>query len=108
MPPIEALHSVRERVERALAEIPDPELGIDIFNLGLIGEIDIGPDGVVRVEYTLTRLGCPAAPFIHEAIVRNVGSLAGVTGVDAELVMHPPWTPERMSDDARTALLGGL
>lgn len=108
MPPDEAPHSLRERVEHALAEIPDPELGIDIFNLGLIGAIGIGADGGVHVEYTLTRLGCPAAPLIHEAIVRNVESLEGVTAVDAEFVMYPPWTPERMSDDARTALMGGL
>jgi len=108
MPHDELPLSLRVRIEDALASIPDPELGIDIYNLGLIGDIGIGDDGSVRVEYTLTRLGCPAAPFLHEAIVRNVASLAGVTAVDAELVMHPPWTPERMSEDARTALLGGV
>jgi metal-sulfur cluster biosynthetic enzyme len=100
--------SLRERIHDALASIPDPELGIDILNLGLINGVQLSHDGRVRVEYTLTRLGCPAAPLLHDAIMRRVADLPGVRGVEAELVMYPPWTPERMSENARAELLGTL
>jgi len=100
--------AIRDNVAEALATIPDPEIGIDIVSLGLIDSIEPATDGSVHVRYTLTRMGCPAAPLIQEAIVRRAAGVAGVGTVTAELVMDPPWTPERMSDAARLQLTGGL
>jgi metal-sulfur cluster biosynthetic enzyme len=102
---VDAGAPLAHRVEAALASIPDPELGIDIYNLGLIGDIQID-GGHVRVEYTLTRLGCPAAPLLREAILLRVSEVEGVESVEAELVFHPAWTPERMSGEARAQLFG--
>jgi metal-sulfur cluster biosynthetic enzyme len=97
---------LRGRIDEALATIPDPELGVDILALGLIDGVEVGDGGEVRVRYTLTRLGCPAAPMLHEAIERRVAAVPGVESAAAELVWSPPWTPERMSEEARAELLG--
>jgi metal-sulfur cluster biosynthetic enzyme len=102
-PPFPPRH---ETILAALASIPDPELGLDIVSLGLISDVHVSNGGAVRIQYTLTRLGCPAAPMFHEAIVRRVAEVQGVQSVEAELVMFPPWTPERMSAEARTELMG--
>jgi len=97
---------LRVQVEGALQSIPDPELGIDILNLGLIQDILIDADANVCVQYGLTRLGCPAAPLLHEAIIRTVNKVPGVRAATAEFVLDPPWTPDRMSTSARFDLLG--
>jgi metal-sulfur cluster biosynthetic enzyme len=93
----------REEVIDALRLVEDPELGMDIVELGLWEDVEIeGPK--VTVRYTLTSMGCPVGPMIQEEIVRVVSDVPGVEEVDAELSWDTPWTPERMSDDAKFIL----
>ena len=92
-----------EDVVEALRQVEDPELGMDIVELGLPGEVEVeGPK--VNVTYTLTSMACPVGPMIAEDIDRVVREVPGVEDVEAELTFDPPWTPERMSDDAKFIL----
>jgi metal-sulfur cluster biosynthetic enzyme len=93
----------REDVIDALRVVEDPELGMDIVELGLFYEAEIdGPN--VHVTYSLTSLGCPVGPMIEQQIYEAVKSVPGVEAVEAELTWDPPWSPERMSDDAKFIL----
>jgi metal-sulfur cluster biosynthetic enzyme len=87
----------------ALSNVIDPELGLDFVELGLIYGVEVG-DGEVHVTFTLTTPGCPIGPQVTEQIEEFVGELEGVRMVDSELVFMPPWSPERMSEDAKFAL----
>ncbi|MGH3002391.1 MAG: metal-sulfur cluster assembly factor [Gaiellaceae bacterium] len=92
-----------DEVVEALRQVEDPELGMDIVELGLFYDAEVdGPK--VRVTYSLTSMGCPAGQMIQEDIDRAVGELPGVESVESELTFDPPWTPERMSDDAKFIL----
>ena len=88
----------REKIEAALKEVIDPEIGINILDLGFIYGIEIN-DGQVKIKMTLTSPMCPLGGLIIEDIKKRVGSLEGVTAVDVELVFDPPWTPEKMHRD---------
>jgi metal-sulfur cluster biosynthetic enzyme len=93
----------KEAVVEALRRVEDPELGMDIVELGLMYDVEIeGPR--VKVLYSLTSLGCPAGPLIQEQIDEVTRSVPGVEEVETELTWDPPWTPERMSDDAKFIL----
>ena len=93
----------REEVLEALKQVEDPELGMDIVELGLLYDAEIeGPK--VKVIHSLTSMGCPAGPMIQEDIHRVVAELPGVEDVEIELTWDPPWTPERMSEDAKFIL----
>ena len=93
----------REEVVDALRVVEDPELGMDIVELGLLYDVEVeGPD--VRVEYTLTSLGCPVGPMIEQQIRETVEGMPGVGNVETELTWDPPWSPEKMSDDAKFVL----
>ena len=93
----------QEEVVEALRGVEDPELGMDIVELGLFYEAEIeGPN--VKVQYTLTSMGCPAGAMIQEDIERVVREIPGVETVSSELTFEPPWSPERMSDDAKFIL----
>jgi metal-sulfur cluster biosynthetic enzyme len=94
----------REEVFEALHQVEDPELGMDIVELGLVYDVEIeGPK--VKVTHTLTSMGCPAGPMIQEDIDSAVRSnFETVEKVELELTWDPPWTPERMSDDAKFIL----
>jgi metal-sulfur cluster biosynthetic enzyme len=93
-----------EEVNDALREVIDPELGLDFVELGLIYDVDITEAGNVKVTYTLTTPGCPIGPQVEEQVVEFVGEIEGVVSVDTELVFSPPWSPDKMSDDAKFAL----
>jgi metal-sulfur cluster biosynthetic enzyme len=92
-----------DEVEEALTNVIDPELGLDFVELGLIYGIEVNA-GDVHVTYTLTTPGCPIGPMVAGQIEEFVSELEGVTSVESELVFTPPWTPDRMSEDAKFAL----
>jgi metal-sulfur cluster biosynthetic enzyme len=87
----------------ALSNVIDPELGLDFVELGLIYGVEID-DGNVHVTFTLTTPGCPIGPQVTEQIDEFVGELEGVKMVDCEMVFTPPWSPDKMSEDAKFAL----
>jgi len=90
-------------VQEALSNVIDPELGLDFVELGLIYEIEID-GGDVHVTFTLTAPGCPIGPEVSEQIEEFVSELDGVESVRSTMVFTPPWTPDRMSEDAKFAL----
>ncbi len=92
-----------EQVEEALANVIDPELGLDFMELGLVYGVELD-DGEVYVTYTLTTPGCPIGPQVDEQMREFVGELDGVAAVHPQLVFTPPWTPEMMSEEAKFAL----
>jgi len=92
-----------EEVVNALHTVEDPELGMDIVELGLFYDAEIDGDRV-KVIHSLTSMGCPAGPMIQEGIADAVRSVDGVGDVEVELTFDPPWTPDRMSDDAKFIL----
>jgi metal-sulfur cluster biosynthetic enzyme len=92
-----------EDVEAALTNVIDPELGLDFVELGLIYGIEVD-GGQVHVTFSLTSPGCPIGPQVSEQIEEFVGELEGVESVESSMVFSPPWTPERMSEDAKFAL----
>ena len=94
----------KKQVEKALDTIPDPELGISIFQLGLIYGVEVDNKGNVRIIMTLTTIGCPLFDQIREPIVEAIGNLKGVKTVDVELTFEPPWTPDTMSEEAKIKL----
>jgi metal-sulfur cluster biosynthetic enzyme len=95
--------ATREEVVEALRQVEDPELGMDIVDLGLMYDVEVeGPK--VKVVYTLTSMGCPVGPMIDEQIGQVTRELAGVEEVETELTWDPPWSPEKMSDDAKFIL----
>jgi metal-sulfur cluster biosynthetic enzyme len=93
-----------EQVREALRQVVDPELGINIVDLGLVYEVDVSDQGVVQIEYTLTTMGCPIGPMIEHQMQSFLENVPGVTSVEAEMVLRPPWTPEMMSEEAKAAL----
>jgi metal-sulfur cluster biosynthetic enzyme len=97
------MSTTRDDVVEALRQVEDPELGMDIVELGLFYDAAV-EDATVKVTYSLTSIGCPVGPMIQEDIERVVSELPGVENVEAELTWDPPWSPERMSDDAKFIL----
>jgi metal-sulfur cluster biosynthetic enzyme len=95
---------IKEQVTQALMTVNDPELGIDIVNLGLVYEVDVSDSNDVRVEFTLTTMGCPIGPMIDEQIKDVTQYIEGIGEVTTEMVMYPPWSPEKMTPLARSAL----
>jgi FeS assembly SUF system protein len=93
-----------DAVIAALKTVFDPEIPVDIYELGLIYAIEIGEDGAVKVEMTLTAPACPAAQELPRQVEEALRAIPGVTAATAEVVWDPPWDPSRMSEDARLAL----
>jgi FeS assembly SUF system protein len=91
-------------VEEALKSVHDPEIPVNIYDLGLIYDIDRRANGDVYITMSLTAPGCPVAGEMPGQVARAVAAADGVGDVSVELVWDPPWSPERMSDDARLAL----
>jgi metal-sulfur cluster biosynthetic enzyme len=92
-----------DEVLEALTNVIDPELGLDFVELGLVYEVEI-EDDTVTVVFTLTSPGCPIGPQVSEQMIEFVGELDGVGEVVPRMVFTPPWTPEKMSEDAKFAL----
>ena len=92
-----------DEVEEALANVIDPELGLDFVELGLVYGIEVD-DAEVNIEFTLTSPGCPIGPQVSDQMKEFVGELDGVEQVNVHMTFTPPWTPDRMSEDAKFAL----
>ena len=101
-PPIQPVSE--DAVISAISTVFDPEIPVDIYQLGLIYAIEIGDDGKVKVEMTLTTPSCPSAQELPNQVDEAVRALDGVSEVLVEVVWDPPWDHSRMSEDARLAL----
>ena len=93
-----------DTIRKALRAVKDPELNLNIIDLGLVYDIETGDDGDVRVKMTLTSPGCPAGGEILQGVREVTSDLEGVRSVDVELVWEPYWTPERMDPRVRAFL----
>jgi metal-sulfur cluster biosynthetic enzyme len=93
----------RDEIVEALRQVEDPELGMDIVDLGLFYDAEI-EGSKVKIIHSLTSMGCPAGPMIQEDIHSVVAALPDVEDVEIELTWDPPWTPDKMSDDAKFIL----
>jgi len=92
-----------DEVTEALTNVIDPELGLDFVELGLVYEVEVD-DGEVDITFTLTTPGCPIGPQVTEQMIEFVSEVPGVETVNPHMVFTPPWTPDRMSEDAKFAL----
>lgn len=98
------IDDIKERILTALESVIDPELGIDIVNLGLVYEIDLDKEGLCTVKMTLTTMGCPLADVLTDQIHQALKDVPEVEKSEVELVWYPAWTTERMSRYARISL----
>lgn len=95
---------LEERIVMALKTVFDPEIPVDIYELGLIYGIDISPENDVTVRMTLTSPSCPAAEQIPPEVEQKVSSVAGVKSAKAEIVWEPMWTKDMMTEVAKLSL----
>lgn len=95
---------MKDEVMEALETVEDPELHIDIVNLGLVYGVDIDDEGNSTITMTLTSMGCPLAGMINEMVTTAVKSVEGIKEVEVNIVWNPPWGKERMSRYAKMAL----
>jgi FeS assembly SUF system protein len=102
--PTEPGGAVYEGVIAALKDIYDPEIPVNIYELGLIYGVEVGADGHTVVNMTLTTPHCPVAESMPMEVELRVGAVPGVGTVDVNLVWDPPWDPGKMSDEARLEL----
>lgn len=93
-----------ELARKALRAVKDPELGLNVIDIGLIYDVAVADDGAAKVTMTLTSPGCPSGAEIMEDVRRTLADLDGITAVDVELVWEPYWTPERMDPRVRAFL----
>ncbi len=103
-PASEANGDVKEAVIEALKSIYDPEIPVDIYELGLIYDVEISEDGDALVTMTLTTPHCPVAESLPNEVELRVLSVPGVRDAEVKLVWDPPWDPSKMSDEARLEL----
>jgi FeS assembly SUF system protein len=96
--------ATEEEVLESLRQIVDPEIGINIVDLGLVYETSIDDNGLVAITMTLTSPGCPLSGYIGTAVESAVTDLEGVKEVDVDIVWSPPWNPSMMSEDAKLEL----
>ncbi len=96
--------TIEREVVAALRTCYDPEIPVDIYELGLIYGVTVSPQGAVHVRMTLTAAGCPAAQELPAEVEQKVRGVPGVTDAHVEVVFDPPWDPSRMSDAARLKL----
>ncbi|QBK30846.1 SUF system Fe-S cluster assembly protein [Roseitalea porphyridii] len=102
--PREELARLTDDIVAALKTVYDPEIPADIYELGLIYRVDIEDDRTVKVEMTLTAPGCPVAGEMPGWVENAVRTVEGVMDVEVEMTFDPPWTPDRMSEEAQIAV----
>jgi metal-sulfur cluster biosynthetic enzyme len=93
-----------DEVLEALKSVIDPELGINIVDLGLVYVVDVAESGDVDIQYTLTTMGCPIGPLIEDQMRAFLAPVPGIGEVRPEMVLRPAWSPEMMSEEAKAAL----
>ena len=96
--------ALRQRVVEALKQVYDPEIPVNIYDLGLIYQIDIGDDGAIAIDMTLTTPGCPVAETFPGMVEYEVSQVEGVKSAAVEIVWDPPWTQDRMTEAAKLEL----
>jgi metal-sulfur cluster biosynthetic enzyme len=96
--------TTEDRIRQALTQVYDPELGINIIDLGLVYDVDVHDNGDVDIRYSLTTMGCPIGPLIEDQMRAFLAPIEGIGDVRPELVFRPAWSPEMMSDEAKAAL----
>lgn len=95
---------IEQDIVRVLKNVYDPEIPVNIYDLGLIYEVDVEPDGVTTIRMTLTAPTCPMAEQLVEEVNTQVGKVNGVTEVNVILTFDPPWDREMISEEARLEL----
>lgn len=95
---------IEEHIVDVLKTVYDPEIPVDIWNLGMIYKIDVHPDGTVDLDMTFTAPNCPAADFILEDVRTKVEGVEGVSAANVNLVFEPAWDQTMMSEEARVEL----
>ena len=98
------LTRMTDDIVAALKTVFDPEIPADIYELGLVYKIDIEDDRSVKIDMTLTAPGCPVAGEMPGWVENAVGAVEGVSGVEVNMTFDPPWSPDRMSEEARVAV----
>ncbi len=98
------LARLTDDIVSALKTVYDPEIPADIYELGLIYKVDIEDDRTVKIDMTLTAPGCPVAGEMPGWVQNAVGAVEGVSDVEVNMVFDPPWTPDRMSEEAQVAV----
>jgi metal-sulfur cluster biosynthetic enzyme len=94
----------KELLIEMLKDVHDPEMGVNIVDLGLVYDINVSETNDVEVVMTLTSMGCPLGPEIMQDVKRTLSPLLGIGDVTVKIVWSPPWSPDRMSEDARDEL----
>lgn len=102
--PADELARLTDDIVSALKTVYDPEIPADIYELGLVYKIDIEDDRTVKIDMTLTAPGCPVAGEMPGWVQNAVGAVEGVSGVEVAMTFDPPWTPDRMSEEAQVAV----
>ncbi len=100
----EEIQNTERQIVDVLKNIYDPEIPVNIYDLGLVYEIDYAPDGVANIRMTLTAPNCPMADYLVEEVHTQVKKVRGVEEVIVEIVFDPPWDKEMMSEEALMAL----
>jgi FeS assembly SUF system protein len=102
--PPEELEALTSGIVAALKTVYDPEIPADIYELGLVYKIDIEDDRSVKIDMTLTAPGCPVAGEMPGWVQNAVSAVEGVSDVEVNMTFDPPWTPDRMSEEAQVAV----
>jgi FeS assembly SUF system protein len=97
-------HPLMPAIVEAMKRVFDPEIPVDIYELGLIYDVSVAEDSSVKIKMTLTAPACPAAGELPGEVERSVASVDGVNGASVELVWEPMWNPSLMSEEAKLAL----
>ena len=103
-PEAEAELTLEEKIVEMIKTCYDPEIPVNIYELGLIYDIDVADDGAVDIKMTLTSPACPAAGSLPPEVENKVGTIEGITSVKVDVVWEPTWTPEKMTEAARLQL----
>ena len=96
--------ALKENIMGALENVIDPELGIDIVNMGLVYDVDVNEDGLCTITMTLTSMGCPLAGHIEQDVRRVLSDIPEIKDIDVNIVWDPPWGKDKMSRYAKIAL----